>query len=387
MSYSPTAPVISTANATNVDLAAGATYTGSWERAPRSMVLVQTYADQPGTLYLDFAVAWWNGVSADETIEVSATANQSLVVPQGCGGRFFRLRYTNDGAVAQTVFRIEATYSDLSNYYGRLDEAAEINASYLQTKTTDPHLDTARGLNGGQVSVNKFGRATDCDLSTVSDIWDRANSADAQDIFVAPTQARIHQITSTSANDTSAGTGAQAVRVYGLTDWDTEEETEIVVMNGASNVATLFSYVIIHRIQVLTFGSAGPNVGIITATADTDATITAQINADEGQTQMAIYGVPSTQKAYMTGFYASLNGTTNARADITLKVNPYPDNELAGFLTKHTIGIGTSGSSLLQHHYKPYNGFDGPCIIKIQGDPTANNTEISAGFDLILVTK
>ena len=56
-----------------------------------------------------------------------------------------------------------------------------------------------------QVVVNKFGRNPDIDASTAADIWD-GGPVGGTLIWLAPTAARIHQITSTDATDT-AGTG------------------------------------------------------------------------------------------------------------------------------------------------------------------------------------
>ena len=250
----------------------------------------------------------------------------------------------------------------------------------------DHDIDIPAGHFTNVTSVNKFGRCTDADLNDPTDVWDGANATDDIKIWVAPTEARIHDIASTSANDTSAGTGARTLRVYGLTDWDTAEVYEDVTLNGTSNVATTNSYVIIHRMKVMTYGSSGPNVGKITATAQTDATVTAQINVGEGQTQMAIYGVSSTQTAYVTQYYASaLKATSSAAVNMTLYVNSIPDQELTGFLCKHTKGLQTTGGSNLTHEFKPYAKFNGPCILKLQGESTANNGDLSGGFDLILV--
>ena len=175
----------------------------------------------------------------------------------------------------------------------------------------DPMLGIPKGDFSGYTAVNKFGRSTDVDDGVNTDIWDVANAnsypsaaLDQQAIWVPPTTARTHQIASTSANDDGdpVGTGARTIQVYGLTGWGAAETSEVVTMNGTTDVATSSSYVIIHRMKVLTYGGSGPNVGSITATADTDDTITAMIAPGEGQTQMAIYGFPSTQTAYMTGF-------------------------------------------------------------------------------------
>lgn len=252
-------------------------------------------------------------------------------------------------------------------------------------------LPFALALPSGQVAgysgVNKFGRAKKADSGTDTDIWDRANAAAAQTIWTAPTQARTHQIASTSASDDGdpAGVGAQTLRIYGLTGWGADEVSEVITMNGTTDVPTANQYVIIHRKKVLTWGASGPNVGVITATADADGTVTAQINAGEGQTQMAVYGVPSTKIAYITSYYASaIKANQAVSASIKLLVNPTPDAQLGGFITKNTVGILTDGSTYIAHQFNPYNRIEGPAIIKVQVNASANSTDVSGGFDLIL---
>lgn len=241
----------------------------------------------------------------------------------------------------------------------------------------------------GKFPVNKYARSTNVDNGVDTDIWDRANATDDQDIWVAPTQARTHDITSTSASDDGdpGGVGARTLRVWGLTGWGTNEVSEDITLNGVGNVATANAYVIIHRMRVLTKGATNTNVGQITATAQTDGTVTAQILVGIGSTQMAIYGVPSTQKLRMTGFYANFNKSAGAAGamDITLLCNPEPDAELTNFVTRHTFGLMTTGTSAFTIPYQPYKEFDGPCIIKIQGNGSANDLDVSAGFDGILV--
>lgn len=259
--------------------------------------------------------------------------------------------------------------------------------------TTDPMLEIARGNISGQSSVNKFGAAIDGVQTTATDIWDRADSAATQQIWLAPTTARIHNIASTSTNDDGSpvGTGARTIRIWGLTAWNTAEVTEDITLDGTTNVATSNSYVIIHRMKVLTHGTAGPNEGTITATAQTDSTVTAQITAGAGQTLMAIYGVPSTKTAYMPNLYVSMHdnaiGASEAEIDYTLFVNESPDVDpsSAGFLTKHTGGLITTGVSSYDQMFTPYKKIAGPAIIKIQALGSKADLHVSAGFDLILI--
>jgi hypothetical protein len=255
--------------------------------------------------------------------------------------------------------------------------------------TDDLMLECPKGNVPNHHCVNKFGRTTNADSGVLTDVWDGANATLNQPIWVAPTAARIHTLVSTSANDAAAGTGARTVRVYGLTSWDTSEVYEDVTMNGITGVAMTTAMVIIHRMEVLTKGAAGPNDGVITATAATDATITAQINngaPGEGQTQMAIYGLPSIETAYMMDFYTSANrNVSTGGVDVRLLVNPTPDDELLAFVTKATASLILAGNSLHHHDYTPYLRIDGPAIIKVQVQTSANDFDVSAGFNMIRV--
>lgn len=253
----------------------------------------------------------------------------------------------------------------------------------------DPMLEVARGNTAGQASILKYGRSINVDNGVATDIWDRANAADAQAIWVAPTTARTHDIVSTSASDDGdpGGVGARTLRIWGLTGWGTNEVNEDITLNGVGNVATGNAYVIIHRMRVLTKGATNTNVGQITATAQTDGTVTAQILVGAGSTQMAILGIPSTQKLFIPRYYANFNRATPAASacDVAMLANPEPDNELLNFIVRHTFGLMTTGTSALIIDYKPYKRIDGPAIIKVQATGSANDLDVSAGFDGILV--
>lgn len=245
-------------------------------------------------------------------------------------------------------------------------------------------LQVSRGLVTGIRGVNKFGRSVNVDQIATDIIDDVANV-----IWDAPTTARLHNIVSTSSSDDGdpAGVGARTLRILGLTSWDAVESTEDIILNGSNPVVTDNSYVVIHRMFVLTKGGTSTNVGTITATAQTDGTITAMIKAGLGQTQMAVYGVPSVQTAFMTDYYSSANRLTPTAAsvDVSLLVNPEPDSELTNFLIKHTQSLNTPGSSYFLHRYNPYFAIPGPAIVKIQAISSANDSDVSAGFDLFIV--
>ena len=228
------------------------------------------------------------------------------------------------------------------------------------------------GLRG---SVNKFGRNSDVDAP--EDIWDGGGD------WVAPTAARVFTVASSSDSDgktaAPSSVGARTVRIYGLQSWDEAETSEDITLDGTTGVLTVASYVIVHRIKVLTAGTSGPNVGAITATPATSGSASTII-AGAGQTLMAIYGIPSIKTAFITQYYFALNRATAGSFNGILLVNPEPDQNAATFLTKHVIG----SSSNITHQFRAPLKVDGPAIIKCRADPTSVNYDISAGFDLVL---
>jgi hypothetical protein len=243
-------------------------------------------------------------------------------------------------------------------------------------------MEVSRGLIPGHYSVIKYGRNTVVDA--LEDIWDGGG------LWAAPTTARKHAIVSTSANDDKDSTGVHKVRVYGLQDWDSIETSEEVTLEGQTPVNTLNSYVIIHRMHAVpSAGGKLVNVGTITATAATDGTVTAQINIGAGQTQMAIYGVPSTYDLFLNAYYVGMNkaGGASQFTDVSLLYNSGPDVELTGFLTKHTMGLLSTGTSHMYHPFEMHNRFRGPGILKVNALPSAAGQDISAGFEGMLEMK
>ena len=88
----------------------------------------------------------------------------------------------------------------------------------------------------------------------------------------------------------------------------------------------------------------------------------------------------------MTSYYASvIKSAAAVRVTIDLLENPEPNAELTGFLTAHTFGLDSDGSSDIAHRFNPYREFDGPHILKVAANASANDSDVAGGFDLILV--
>jgi hypothetical protein len=236
-------------------------------------------------------------------------------------------------------------------------------------------LEVAKGNIAGHSFVNKFGRNADVDTGANENIWDGGG------LYSWPTTAQVHDLVSTSVNDASAGTGARTVQVYGL-DSTYTEITETVTMNGTTNVATSNSYLRIYRMVVKSAGSLGLNEGIISATGQTDATVSAQISATYNQTLMAIYTVPLNKTGYIYSFFASMNrNTTSGAMDILFCARP--DGEVMQ-VKAHSGGVG-SGTSHYHHNYHVPLKFEAKTDLIMVSSVSANNTDVSGGFDLLLV--
>lgn len=256
--------------------------------------------------------------------------------------------------------------------------ALAIPASADQEIPFDYYLEVARGNVTHAYGVNKFGSATNCDNGIATDIWDGANATTDQDIWVAPTVARAHVIASSHADDDVTGAGMRTVRIYGLPDWDTAEVSEVITLDGTTDVTTTNSYVIIYRMRGLTYGANETNTGYITATAVTDGTLTAQINPGNGQTQMMIFGIPSTQYMVFTHITAGLLKATGAStlADIDILVKDNPDDADSGWRVVSTFAMSTNAR--LDRIYTIPWKFEGPLIVKMQATSSADNATITA---------
>jgi len=240
-------------------------------------------------------------------------------------------------------------------------------------------FEITRGNVSGSSTITKFGFNSDIDTaSTPEDIWNTGG------VYVAPTAARVHAIVSNSVNDTSAGTGCRTVLVFGIIG-DYTRVTETVTMNGTTPVNTVNSYLHIHLIQCRSVGSSGVNAGTITATAATDATITATILTGEGQTASSIFLIPAGFTGYITRLRSRMNcATANSAATIGVYTIPFG----LSMQLKTQMGINNSGSSFVELNYSDSAPFIVPekSWIRLRcTSVTNNNTSIEAEYDLILI--
>lgn len=176
----------------------------------------------------------------------------------------------------------------------------------------NPDIDIPFGFYSGAYMVNKYGNNLDVDTGP-EDVVSQGGS------WTPPTSAVQHNIASTDANDTAAGTGARTIQIWGC-DGNGLTATETITMNGTTDVPTVNSYISIWRMRNITAGSNKRNIGTISATAiGGGGAVTAQIPAEKGTTLMAAFTVPNGRGAIIRRIRARiLQATAGSRVDMAL---------------------------------------------------------------------
>jgi len=213
-------------------------------------------------------------------------------------------------------------------------------------KHEDFNLQVARGQIQGHKTLFKFGNNEDINGS-LETIWSYGG------LYVYPTSAIQMKVSSTSANDTSDGTGARTIVVSGL-NATYDEVSETVVLNGQTAVLTTTTFIRVFRSFVVTAGTGATAAGTIyigtgTVTVGVPATVYAQIVLGENQTLMAIWTVPAGYTLYIS------RGTFSAASN----------NAAQYILSKFMI--------------RPFNG-----VFRNVADVTVNSSVVSYDFEVPL---
>lgn len=158
------------------------------------------------------------------------------------------------------------------------------------------NLDVSRNFIEEHYPLYKFGFNSDIN-GTEETIWTQGGN------YVWPTSAAQRYVSSSSADDTAAGTGVRSIRIFGL-DANYNEITEDITLTGQTQKITANSYLRIYRAYAITAGSGGTAAGIVYI-ADSGVSagvptgnVYANLGADN-QTQLGIYTVPAGYTLYL----------------------------------------------------------------------------------------
>lgn len=391
MSYSPGAPVPSSVITSTTPLAGAATYTSSAELSPRSMVLVQAFSDVAGTLYLDFSIDGtnWDSVFPVGGIESVSTGSGYLAVfPAAVGGRYIRVRYTN-GSSAQSSFRLQAFYSDFTNFYSPIDSNIGQQAPAIIVRSVSTELDLALGRFTGMSEDAKFGRVEGIDNTGdfPCDIWAMADDGFASRLAekTFPSSAATLYMASDASGDTDIevtvpylnSSGVPLAVTSNLNSSDATTPVNLGVTALDCNRAFLSGDNETASGNIFISNNSSFTSGAPSTLSNT----LAMIPAGYGQTQQAIDQTPAGYKYRIKRLIAYMARANGAAGSATIELQVKPSG--GSWLVKREFFITTS-----QPVNKPVAGIvlDGLTQVRLKVTDVSDNDSNFFGewhYDLV----
>lgn len=258
-------------------------------------------------------------------------------------------------------------------YFNQLDNALREVMAVQEPYT----LQVSKGQVAGATPLYKFARNPDIN-STEETIWEHGGN------YVFPTSAAVRYVSSSDANDTNGGTGANKIRVFGL-DANYALIEEEVELAGQTQVATSLSYLRIYRAYVTLAGSGGTAAGTVYV-ADSGASAgvpTGNVYASLGtsnQTLLGVYTVPAGKTLYLDDInFTSAISLANANVTIKFNIRDFGSNVF------RTIVITElqSGTYIDKFEYPQpiYEKTD----IEVRAVATSNNNPITVSWQGVLI--
>jgi hypothetical protein len=248
--------------------------------------------------------------------------------------------------------------------------------AYLKHIEYNEELNIARGIVRGTSVIHKFGRNPAIGGAPETIIQQGGT-------YTYLTSPSTVYVTSSSANDAAAGTGARTVTIQGLdVNYNPIEET--LTVGGAVGTA---QFLRIFRAFVASAGSVGTNVGIVSVTtgAGGSGTLLTTIGIigtgttfGLGQTHMAMYTIPAGLTGYLTNWNVGV-GTYNDTVTATLYTR-----EIGNGLVFRTRDVMDVPGGLHQRIYSVPFSLPEKTDIEVRAI-ASTGSKISSTFDIILV--
>jgi hypothetical protein len=237
-------------------------------------------------------------------------------------------------------------------------------------------LQISRGQIQGHSTVIVFGYNPDVDTSEET-VWPDGGT------IPHPTVASVLKISSSSADDASAGTGAQTVYIEGV-DGNFNVVSETVELNGQTEVNTTNSYLYVNSFYVRTVGSGGANAGNInagtgTVTSGVPAVLYDIIAIGYNQRTTGHYCVPAGFTGYMTEGSISAGQASGSTA-VTAFLKQHGTDNILRVGAVSTVNNSDAVFSFEQPYTIPEKNCVGASAIG-----AANNNAVSSYFNIILI--
>jgi len=253
-------------------------------------------------------------------------------------------------------------------------------AGYLSktaSGTTEPfELQVSRGQIPGHRNVTVFGFNGDVDQTQVS-VWPLPS------LITFPAAALRMTVSSTSANDTSNGTGARTVVVQGV-DGNYNEVTETVTLTGQTAVTMTASLLRVNYAYVATAGSGNGAAGDIyigtgTVTAGVPATTYDIIKLDYNVTTTGSYTIPAGYTGYVSqGLFSA--GQPSGSTQVQGRLLTRGVNNI-----RMTAAITTINNGVANYVFEYPLAIPEKTTVEATAIASANNNSVSSMFILALI--
>jgi len=186
-----------------------------------------------------------------------------------------------------------------------------------------------------------------------------------------------------SANTTAGvlGTGAWTVIVNGI-DENFKEREEIVYLQGVTPVLTENEYKWINQLSIKTAGSGGKNAGTITATAETDNTVTIQIEIGNNKSQQAVIMVPADKSANISYFNVSAANVTEG-AVTTVEIQVKKNTEV--WIPEFTIALTAADPTFIDNLGEFIDILKPGSLFKVAAKASAGSSSVLVNFNISFI--
>jgi hypothetical protein len=369
---------ISQNNSSTANLSAGASFVGTADDLRNAdAILVSFLSTQNCTLVLEQST---NGTNWDVQDTFTYSANSGFSTSVSAISSSFRIRVTNNGAIATTSLRLQTQYSSgVAASPRSLGQKAMVESLPVAFASDQTALDV-NIQNNPQPSPND----TDFSFGTVTTVV-TTEVLIRRATYTEQTTNAQRSIVSSSTADASAGTGVRTVLITYHDQTGAGPFTETITMNGTTAVNTVASNICyIDNLEAITVGSsnaAAGNIQLRSTTAGGGVTIK-QISTGDLQSYDAVIYVSAGDTVYVTGISCSHNGTTVGSGGVfrlrkqTLNASNQPLIQVSDFVRLY--GQSSTFSRVYQSPIK----LVGPAKLELWVAPETTSSTIYRGsFD------